>query len=123
MIRKVGMELKKVKVKGMDMEQVGKDMELKNYMGKDMGQVGIDQKEEVGIDQIGIDQEEEGIDQMGIDQEEAGIEQEVDGGKGKCSGMDNMVVKNHGCPSLAKFWSFFFSQKLNQKLAMYQFDI
>lgn len=121
---KVGMELKKVKVKvGMDMEKVGKDMELKNYMGKDMEQVGIDQKEEVGIDQIGIDREEEGIDQMGIDQEEeAGIEQEVDGGKGKYSGMDSMVVENHGCPSLAKFWSFF-SQKLNQELAMYQFDI
>lgn len=120
---KVGMELKKVKVKvGMDMEQVGKDMELKNYMGKDMEQVGIDQKEEVGIDQIGIDREEEGIDQMGMDQEEAGIEQEVDGGKGKYSGTDSMVVENHGCPSLAKFWPFF-SQKLNQELAMYQFDI
>lgn len=108
---KVGMELKKVKVKvGMDMEQVGKDMELKNYMGKDMEQVDIDQKEEVGIDQIGIDREEEGIDQMGIDQEEAGIEQEVDGGKGKYSGMDSMVVENHGCPSLDKFWSFFFTE-------------
>ena len=100
--------MKEVKLqKGKDMGRVGKE-------GMNYKDSGMEQKDQVGIDQV-----EEGIGQEGIDlkeEEVVGIEmEEGDVGKGKHSGMvDSMVVEKHHCyPSMEslKISPFFFSSQ------------